>query len=793
MSRGAREGDRDIVYLAGKKTTADREPGKVAAVLQSDLLVDSLSALFLAAGLTMASTTVTVLEGGFWSCLGLCALSLVAVAFLSLRWWIAPAAATVLLAGATIVHALRGTFYLRLAYWSGFFQWAWNGAPYDILYSENGSLLLLKAALALAVTAAVSLLVRKLFLFPLVLGLATGAFVAIYAVGRADLSTAVCVSAAGFVILLPRVYARYVAMNSSGKGEKRASMQIIAVPAAVLALVLCLAVTPEDTTGWQSKGLTNFFTDLGYLLGGPFQSAPGAASNFSLSRLGLQPQGDRLGGPAELTDDKMLTVLSDRPVLLRGSVKDLYTGQNWAVGGHDGDFRHGSLFWRRYRREAFGLDKPLGGREARQLYAALTSNLHLDVTYNTNRFSTLFAAGNVSTAEFADGRISEERYFNMRSELYLHLRIPSGVTLDVDASVWNPRTPEFDEDFLRLETLALGARDEQMEQLLGRYTTLPDDLPEPVAALAEEITADCATPYEKARAIQAWLGENCTYTLEPPEPPEDTDFVAHFLETREGYCTYYASAMAVLARCAGLPSRYVTGFGLERDTGRERTYTATGKTAHAWAEIYFHGVGWMEFDPLSWNPESPLNFDAWVEPEREPAPIQADTATHDPDNAQPQPLAEASEARSVSLGAVIAILLGAIGAILLLRLGLHALMGRKQRAYELNRVLRKIPDMPGRLDHYYADILRQLSLMDLNVRTGETLLSYPGRIDRRIRLEEANLADVAAARMRQKFGDIPPAMTDLEAAARYHSGLEDVLRERMGAVAYFFRRAIALR
>ena len=96
------------------------------------------------------------------------------------------------------------------------------------------------------------------------------------------------------------------------------------------------------------------------------------------------------------------------------------------------------------------------------------------------------------------------------------------------------------------------------------YRQLPADLPAMVRELAETITQADSTPYLKARSIETWLSENTTYTLTPGTPPDDVDFVAHFLQERQGYCVYYASAMTVLARCVGLPARYVTGFAIHR-------------------------------------------------------------------------------------------------------------------------------------------------------------------------------------------------------------------------------------
>ena len=100
----------------------------------------------------------------------------------------------------------------------------------------------------------------------------------------------------------------------------------------------------------------------------------------------------------------------------------------------------------------------------------------------------------------------------------------------------------------------------------------------------------------KALAIKDYLSRNFTYTLMPPEVPEGRDFVDYFLQTRRGYCSYFATAMVVLARTIDIPARYCEGFLLTDAPHKDSVYTVTGKQAHAWAELYFEGIGWIPFD-----------------------------------------------------------------------------------------------------------------------------------------------------------------------------------------------------
>lgn len=130
-----------------------------------------------------------------------------------------------------------------------------------------------------------------------------------------------------------------------------------------------------------------------------------------------------------------------------------------------------------------------------------------------------------------------------------------------------------------------------------RYTKLPEKLPDRVYRLAEQITEPYDNNYDKLKAIEAYLNEY-SYTKRPAKIAKDQDFVDGFLfDTKEGYCTYFASAMAVLGRCIGIPTRYVEGYICYFDEKVDSQYAIRNQNAHAWMEAYFEGVGWVAFEP----------------------------------------------------------------------------------------------------------------------------------------------------------------------------------------------------
>ena len=129
----------------------------------------------------------------------------------------------------------------------------------------------------------------------------------------------------------------------------------------------------------------------------------------------------------------------------------------------------------------------------------------------------------------------------------------------------------------------------------GGLLDLPSDLPGEIRDLATQVAAGAATPYDQARALQDWFRNNFTYDL-TVQRGHDDDAILSFLRIQRGYCEQFAGTFAVMARAVGLPARVAVGFtqGEVRSDGQ---YTVLGRHAHAWPEVWFDGIGWVQFEP----------------------------------------------------------------------------------------------------------------------------------------------------------------------------------------------------
>ncbi|HOZ46710.1 MAG TPA: DUF3488 and transglutaminase-like domain-containing protein [Candidatus Hydrogenedentes bacterium] len=124
-------------------------------------------------------------------------------------------------------------------------------------------------------------------------------------------------------------------------------------------------------------------------------------------------------------------------------------------------------------------------------------------------------------------------------------------------------------------------------------------LDEDTQRLVRNLTEAQPTVYDKVMAIQRWLGSEggFGYTLNVPEldpaRPMD-DFIRN---VKRGHCELFASAMALMVRVIGVPSRVVTGYRGGEWNAADRSYLVRADMAHLWVEIYFLDHGWIAFDP----------------------------------------------------------------------------------------------------------------------------------------------------------------------------------------------------
>ena len=418
------------------------------------------------------------------------------------------------------------------------------------------------------------------------------------------------------------------------------SPMLRALPAALIAAVLAVLLPPASPLTWQplqdaADKVRELFNDY-FLFNDP-------RIVYSVSSDGYQPALDALGGPATPRQDDVMVVSTDESLLLRGAVSRTYTGRVWVDEAVNSRYLYADPTRQNRKNAAFDLD-------AIDRLKGLTHKVHAEATFTGTGTSTLFVPQRLISLST---RLDMPVYYNETGEVFITRGVEPGDSYAFDAwLVGDDRAA-----LIAAVNAAETVRDADWEGIRSAYMGLPGSIEANLYWLLMDITEDAPTPIEKAFAIRDYLnGPDFRYAIEGSYPPNGRDFVSWFvLDEKTGYCTYYASAMAVMARLVGIPSRYAEGYRVAANASGETV--VTGEDAHAWAELYFNGIGWLTFDATPGesvdapdrsgndNPdETPLPSQppATPEPTAEPTPEPTEAAVPDGGDATSTPEPEST-------------------------------------------------------------------------------------------------------------------------------------------------------
>ena len=283
----------------------------------------------------------------------------------------------------------------------------------------------------------------------------------------------------------------------------------------------------------------------------------------------------------QLSDDVVFRVRAAFPQLWRAEVFDTYDGSLWTESR-----RHMTSL---VSNDSGGYDVP-GGQSFNGPTRPLVQTFFLQQTQP----NVLFGAAQPQTVYFPSGALQANADGSIRAPFFLD----QGLVYSVESSV-----PAMSDSAL--------AQLPPMRRLPehgydGRYLQLPTELPQRDRDLAAQITADTRNEYGAVMAVQSWLQTNTRYDLTVPREPPGVDAVDHFLfDTRRGFCEHIASAMAVLLRAEGIPTRIVTGYGPGERNPFTGYYDVRYADAHAWVEVLYPHIGWIPYDPTFGVPAVP--------------------------------------------------------------------------------------------------------------------------------------------------------------------------------------------
>lgn len=293
-----------------------------------------------------------------------------------------------------------------------------------------------------------------------------------------------------------------------------------------------------------------------YLMQDDFMPGNYFLDSFSLGFTGYQDSSTRLGGDVSLNNNIALRVRGEEaPEYLRGNTKRVYTGSLWKKSDHlyRTDNTASELIT-----DSYG-DAPMG---------------QITVEPAGVRTASLFVPIYPDSVTLADRSKDNRVYYSIQDQTFMVNEIQTEAY-----SVWYYDQPS-------VEALAMGGLDGALPREYLPYLELPDTITQRTVDLVAAIIDGIPDQGGRMLAITDYLRTQYEYTLEPGNAPSDRDFVDHFLfEVEEGYCVYYATALTVMLRIAGIPARYAEGFKVSSERDSQGDILVRNSDAHAWTEV----------------------------------------------------------------------------------------------------------------------------------------------------------------------------------------------------------------
>ncbi|MDO5733774.1 MAG: transglutaminase-like domain-containing protein [Eubacteriales bacterium] len=524
---------------------------------------------------------------------------------------------------------------------------------------------------------------------------------------------------------------------------------------------------------------------------------------FSLRDLGYYPAGDRLGGPLKLEEKPFMRFEGpSHSVYLRGTLFKDYDLNRWIPVAMDPNYIFNSEDPRPEQRQAFGLDESLIPQSKLDSLSDLDSasiwpiEQPVQVVFNPGRLVSL-----TSIKKGEEGESTIRFFFNQDGQIYAsHVLPASGYKL----SARFPRPLGYSELELKYKELITT---EEKAEIPAKYRLLMEEFDPALAALVYG-SSEQGINSRLGRLFLArdYLSRNYKYNLAADMPGANEDFFVHFLGAKEGYCTYFATAMALIARDLGFESRYVEGFlvpgvstvGLGR---YERQVLTTD--AHAWSEVYLPQIGWVIFDAT---PQSALE-QMQRDPEHEIIPPPSESEAPPPENTtvpppptekpepsqeQPEPEPDLAEPESeFKLPAIVYYFLGLIILCALVAFWLYKRQLNARRRSDLAYLLKHY-DLEEIMNRVWQDMKRIYAIdrgqelpAQLTILTSYTEFN---RVFRGVAPEYIGRA--FAALEKNYYAGKAVTEAEVEILLLYYAELEAVLRQRQGSIKYFWKRIV---
>lgn len=642
-----------------------------------------------------------------------------------------------------------------------------------------------------------------------------------------------CILLAVNEVLVPKItvvitiyYIMWVIAQNCGYKDKKSISEVdnslaaafLAPVCLILSIVILIFPAPEKPLSWNGvirifekaqEGGALLLTKLEY-----FFDANG--SIFSLSEAGYTEEETELGGSVS-SGNKISMIVSARNkstagAYLEGSISDVYTGRGWEKSKEGLELSDEILYYDFYNL-VIAIAKE---KEAGVDVSNLMKGRNLQIKFHNIRTRSIFIPLKTYWIKINNSLKYDE---TQQGSLILKKARSSGMEYELKFYEMNMEHPSFKEMLIKNnshitpgeatihkvleEVFDYPDRDSilisekiykelklQEEYMQHNYTKLPEDLPSRVKSLAVELTKEASSDYERLKILETYLN-TFKYTTNMNKTPKGEDFVDYFLfRQKEGYCTYFASAMGVMARALNIPTRYVEGFVLNyKEKEGDSNYIIKSNNAHAWVEAYISGVGWIPFEPTPGFYNS--RYTAWKEYGANslhsdntslitPAiPDSYESYGYNGDAAAEVSTGEGAKVRSYFLKGLFVILTGFILCIFMFYFS-YIIAGRRYK-----KLYMKSEDNEKFIMDF-KKILRYLHKDGYELSEDITLLEFSKKIEKNYNFKSISFTDLGALFMKVRYGEKELTKAEVQSVSDLTREYEIYLKDKIGFFEMFF-------
>lgn len=611
------------------------------------------------------------------------------------------------------------------------------------------------------------------------------------------------------ITLIPLIY---LFTRSDLRLNKQQLRPQILLTVVVLLLAFILQMAVQDNF-FQNKNLADQFRQIRKRL-----QAPEIVNyyEFSLRDAGYYPLNQDIGGPLQLNHEIFMNLNGPKQSLrLRGAVSENFSGTAWLGQEMEPNYIFDNESTHGVQAEVFSYPPALGKGEA--LTETLYYPAKIEITPIRKPIQVVFNGGRPQ-------KITEEAnpeqiyYFNQGGQIYAGVEITNPYIVEgwFPREINNKKKYELLSQAMKKGDIALSevAPDTKYQEMLKTYD---NDLYEIIYA-KEKRSAE-----EKLLALRDlidYFQKNFDYSLDVAYPSAEQDFLENFLADKEGYCTYFATALTVFARELGIQARYVEGFLVPALNEGDLTATQVGEnlyarevlsdSAHSWVEVHFKNLGWYPFDATPANvldgftnqnedgeeKDQEEKREKESESQEQTTPPRQETTTskmQEPPTTPPPP--ETSRANQPTppqeikvpprpMSPLLKTLLIILGILLLLALVLFILWRRGKRLFAERhdqRVLNLAIQQYGQravLEQIWLDLRHIYALAGDDFPDNKTLQQKYRLLEERFALEGDSLGYQSYLKMEEVFfGEREIAPQDLSLIFDFYQTVEDSLRQ----------------